>query len=316
MSQHAEQKGGIHYDPAGTLIKPGVIGRSVRLILGILCTMLAWDVATASSPDLAASVSWWLVILLALIVVNYVVNIGFGLAIGQWPLIGSIALLTISAVTSSLSSGNPFAYPLFISSAVWMSYVFAHLGLSFLLAATLGTPGCEMRAIPHLIGMVRGMKVSEHYCPAFIDNIDKWEYQRNQGIDPIHTLDEHDPRNKDLLGSAGKMLQVYGLAFVAIQLAGNLGGFTVATLVPAVAFIYVAIICLVNISRCRRVHCYLIGPLFLSVGIALGLYGFRMFSLGSSTWPILVNGGLIGGACLAVKMELLMGHYFEKKSAP
>ena len=234
MSQHIEQKGAIHYDPAGTLIKPGVIGRSVRLVLGILCIMLAWDVATASSPDMAASASWWLVILLALIVVNYVVNIGFGLAIGHWPLIGSVGLLAISAATSLLSSGSPFAYPLFVSSAVWLFYVFTHLGLSFLLAATLGTPGCEMRAIPHLIGMARGTEVSEHYCPAFIDNIDNWEHQRSQGFDPIHTLDEHDPRSKDLLGSAGKMLQVYGLAFVAIQLAGNLGGFTVATLVPSV----------------------------------------------------------------------------------
>ena len=85
-----------------------------------------------------------------------------------------------------------------------------------------------------------------------------------------------------------------------------------ATLVPAGAFTLVSIVCLVNIAICRRVHCYLLGPLFLFIGIAMGLYGFRMFNLGSNTWAILVNGGLIGGGCLSFKMELMFGHYFRR----
>lgn len=106
------------------------------------------------------------------------------------------------------------------------------------------------------------------------------------------------------------MLLIYGVPFLALQLAGNLGSFAVATCVPALAFLVASAICLINIVRCRRVHCYLIGPLFLILGMGLGLYSFRVFTLGPDTWSILINSGLIGGACLAVHMEMLWGRYF------
>jgi hypothetical protein len=39
---------------------------------------------------------------------------------------------------------------------VWELYLFSHLGLAFVLAALIGTPGCEMRAFHNLYTQVSG----------------------------------------------------------------------------------------------------------------------------------------------------------------
>ena len=70
--------------------------------------------------------------------------------------------------------GPPFG--LFVFAV--MAYTFIHLGLSFVLSAILATPGCEMRAIPHLWTLVTGRATKEHYCPGFLDGLDKWELSR------------------------------------------------------------------------------------------------------------------------------------------
>ena len=58
-------------------------------------------------------------------------------------------------------------------------YTFAHLGLSFILATVLATPGCEMRAIPDLLGRLTGRTAQEHHCPGFIQPLDDWEAERH-----------------------------------------------------------------------------------------------------------------------------------------
>jgi len=40
----------------------------------------------------------------------------------------------------------------------------------------------------------------------------------------------------------------------------SLGGFTVATAVPAFAYLVVGVLCSINALRARRVHCYFMGP--------------------------------------------------------
>ena len=57
-------------------------------------------------------------------------------------------------------------------------YAFGHLSLSFLLSTAIATPGCEMRAIPHLWTLVTGRATKEHYCPGALDSIDRWETRR------------------------------------------------------------------------------------------------------------------------------------------
>ncbi len=243
----------------------------------------------------------------------YVVNIGFGISTGAWPRILSAALIVLASTASYLVTDEFLGEPLWLVVNTWAVYVFGHLGISYLLASILATPGCEMRAIPHLLGLATGKEVAEHFCPAFMDNLDKWEHERSNNGSNHQQLATDDPRLKDILGNPGRLLLIYGIPFLAIQLTGNFGGFAIATQVPALAFLAMSLVCFVNIARCRRVHCYLLGPLFLLAGIGLGLYSFRLFSFGSSTWSIIVNSALIGGACVSFHMETILGTYFGNK---
>lgn len=70
--------------------------------------------------------------------------------------------------------------PIFgIPLVLWLGYFYTHLGLSFVLAAFIGTPGCEIRSMPEFLGRISGKPSEEHYCPAgFITAIDEWELNR------------------------------------------------------------------------------------------------------------------------------------------
>ena len=174
----------IRFDQPGTLARPGPIGRSVRLVLGALLLWLVWQLATrASTPDWYDP-TLWLLVGLGLVLVPYVVNIGFGVNWGAWPRILSAATLLGVASVSYMTATSPEVSPLLLAiTNIWMIYIFAHLGASFLLAALLATPGCEMRAMPHLSGLLFKYDAREHYCPGFIDNIDQWEHSRHTNSD-------------------------------------------------------------------------------------------------------------------------------------
>lgn len=168
---------------AGTLARPGPVGRLVRVGLGVVCLYVLWQVVRYADAVVAQPFSHLpnlaLMILAPICIFNYVVNIGFTRSWGRRPLIVSLVVLLVSAVAAVGWSGSPdhllFGAPL----AVWLAYFYAHLGVSFVLAGLLATPGCEMRAIPELIGRVRGAPVAEHPCPAaFITKLDAWERRR------------------------------------------------------------------------------------------------------------------------------------------
>ena len=168
---------------AGTLARPGPIGRLFRLVLSILCLYVFgeifyyWSWTTAepfSTLDNRA-----LLLLAPLCVFNYVVNIGFTKSWGVHPLLFSIVILLVFGGIALLLSGS-IDSPIFgITLNLWFAYFYGHLGLSFVLAAIIATPGCEMRAIPELAGRASGRVTEEHHCPAgFITQLDEWEHRR------------------------------------------------------------------------------------------------------------------------------------------
>lgn len=63
----------------------------------------------------------------------------------------------------------------FIGFAFLLTPYVINRGFSFVLSALIGTPGCEMRSIPHLWTLVTGRETQEHYCPGIIDTVDRWE---------------------------------------------------------------------------------------------------------------------------------------------
>jgi hypothetical protein len=168
---------------AGTLLRPGPVGRLVRLGLGGLCLCAIWvvfeNVELLVAEPTAVLNELTVMIAAALWIFNYVVNIGFSKSWNRRPLIVSVTLLALSAGAAFVWSGS-LDSPLFgIPFTVWLVYFYGHLGISFVLAASIGTPGCEMRSIPDLIGRMTGKLSKEHHCPAsFVTKIDAWERER------------------------------------------------------------------------------------------------------------------------------------------
>lgn len=171
-------------DEPGSLPKPGPVGRVVRLAFGILCI---WYVK--GLLDVAASLITedgnirpvvWNGIVPAIFLVSYVVNIGFSRAWGRWPAYVSAAVIAAVAAIGFFVEGNIETVLLARVIWVWEGYLFAHLGLAFVISAIIGTPGCEMRAFHDLYSRITGAPTKEHYCPVGpLHPIDQWEARRS-----------------------------------------------------------------------------------------------------------------------------------------
>ncbi len=167
----------------GSLERPGPVGRVLRLTLGLVCLYALYRIVIISEAIIATPASLLpsiaILFLAAVFIFNYVVNIGFGKSWRYWPLVTLLAVLGSMAVVGQVYFGS-FDNPAFgISLWIWLAYFYAHLGVSFVLAAVIATPGCEMRAIPELFGRIMGRPVAEHHCPAsLITNVDSWEHRR------------------------------------------------------------------------------------------------------------------------------------------
>ncbi len=167
----------------GSLSRPGLIGRLLRLSIGIACLYGLWELITVAPYfidrpiELLPNLS--LMILVVLCIFNYVVNIGFSKDWNRYPVFISVLVFIVVAAVNYLISGTPSSMLLGGLMVLWMAYFYAHLGISFVLAAILATPGCEMRAIPELFGRLTNRETKEHHCPSsIISGIDRWEANR------------------------------------------------------------------------------------------------------------------------------------------
>ena len=167
-----------HFDKEGTLPPPGPIGRVVRLLLGIVILKFVYDwlFYLDSSDYNEPFILLWIGDSVAL--VPYVVNIGFGLNRGAKPRYVLAGIWLAGGLIGFVVGGILRSEFLWSVIEITQIYIYGHLGISFLLSAILSTPGCELRAIPHMIGKITGRGYQEHYCPGFIDNIDRWERNR------------------------------------------------------------------------------------------------------------------------------------------
>jgi len=170
-------------DEPGTLPKPGPIGRLVRLGFGAFCVAYVVQLVAVSDSLVDASghvrPAIFNGILPGLFLISYVINIGFSRAFGKWPAIASGAVFLALAGFGYLASGNAETALLARTIWAWELYLYSHLGLSFLLAGLIGTPGCEMRALHHLYSRITGNPTKEHYCPVGpLHPIDQWEANR------------------------------------------------------------------------------------------------------------------------------------------
>lgn len=173
-------------DAPGTLPRPGPVGRLVRLVFGLLCLSYVYGLIQVTqdlmTPAGGIRPLIWNGIIIGLILVSYVVNIGYSRAWKKWPAIVSAIALAAIGLLGYLTAGTIETGLLARSIWVWELYVFAHLGLAFVIAATIGTPGCEMRAFHDLYSRITGAPTQEHYCPVGpLHPIDQWEAGHRRG---------------------------------------------------------------------------------------------------------------------------------------
>ena len=170
------------FEAPGSLIRPGPIGRVVRFAFGAVILWMVLPsigyfpnflrIGAPRRPD------WIISIALMAWLIPYVVNIGWGVNWRRRPRYVALGLLLAAAAIGYPIWGH-WWNPAF--GVTWWTlnlYTFGHLGVSFVLAGLLATPGCEMRAVPDLAARLRGREAAEHYCPGWIDPLDRWEAGR------------------------------------------------------------------------------------------------------------------------------------------
>jgi len=69
------------------------------------------------------------------------------------------------------------------------------------------------------------------------------------------------------------------------------------------------ILCLLNASRCGRVHCYFTGPFFILGAVASLGYGLGFLPFGPSGWKWICAIAVVGGIALTCIPELILGRY-------
>lgn len=167
----------------GTIERPGPIGRLARLLFGMLCAFYVaglFDVYISmfgSDGHIRGVI--WNGLAPGLFLISYVINIGFSRAWKKWPAIVSASALLLLAAYGYFDQGLFETLLLARTIWIWEIYLFSHLGVSFLLAALLATPGCEMRALHDLYARLSRNPAKEHVCPVGpLGAIDRWELSR------------------------------------------------------------------------------------------------------------------------------------------
>jgi hypothetical protein len=174
------------YLEPGTLPGPGMVGRTLRLILGLLCLHSSWQLLMAlpylSDEPFASLHNLLLKSAITFCLFNYVVNLGCFRSWGNTPRLVSVTALVALAVPAYLSDAALWSFLFGLTLSAWLAYFFMHLGLSLILAAVMATPGCEMRAIPDLLNRLRRKRSNEHACPiSFLNRLDSWESHLKKG---------------------------------------------------------------------------------------------------------------------------------------
>jgi hypothetical protein len=167
------------YVPSGVLPKPGLLGRGIRLILGIFVLMGATGIIAGfrqlvSLKQVPGNVELWLFALLLFASMREVIDLGLGMQWGQKAQIATLILAGICIVLDEIIYGRLWAPPFGLLFCIWCLLIAIPLGVALILAAILGTPGCEMRSYADLLARLQGHSAAEHYCPGGIDFIDRW----------------------------------------------------------------------------------------------------------------------------------------------
>ncbi len=161
------------------LAKPGLLGRAIRAGLGLatlgwlVLLLLVWRRELWAGELPLLDLGFWGLVGFALWGTSYVFNIALGLSWGQKTRAVVLAGAGVAAVIGGVAGGG-FPNALFgIYLWAWLVALTGLLGPAHLLAAALGTPGCEMRSYAHALTLLRGGDAGTVVCPG---GVDRWDH--------------------------------------------------------------------------------------------------------------------------------------------
>ena len=138
------------------------------------------------------------------------------------------------------------------------------------------------------------------------------ETSRRREREGVQTDTGRDLAARDLAARWLPGVLVWGIPVAAI-LASGYSGVAVRWVWPA-AFTVMAGACLLNAVRCRRLHCYVTGPLFLAAAILASLHGWGIVPLGPDGYQWIANGAFVGALVLGCLPELVFGRYLRPRT--
>jgi len=115
-------------------------------------------------------------------------------------------------------------------------------------------------------------------------------------------------QQRDVLCSGTKMFLFWCLPAVAFGLGFFLSP-GLRTVLWTLSLGFMGTLCLLNASRCGRIHCYFTGPFFILGAIASLGYGVGLLPLGPSGWKWIGNITIIGGISFSMIPEFVFGRY-------
>lgn len=162
-----------------TLAPAGLFGRLGKMLMGIAQVAFVFTLVTnlqfitADGPP--RSLSFWLVVVLAFYLFNWAVNLGFNRTWGKNPLRVAMAATAVAGLVGFLVQGQLWSAPLAAVVSLVAGYVHGHVGVCHILAAIMGTPGCEMRVFSDIACRFTGKTPKLARCPGIWSRIDEME---------------------------------------------------------------------------------------------------------------------------------------------
>lgn len=121
-------------------------------------------------------------------------------------------------------------------------------------------------------------------------------------------------QRKDWVSDHRSYAVAWGLPTVGLIIGAFLSA-PIKVTIWSIALVWMGAACLLNARRCGRRHCYLTGPFFLLMAMAVMLHGFDVIWLGDKGFLWLAVTVVIGGYGLLWRLpEYLWGKYVNRES--
>ena len=125
---------------AGTLPTPGLLGRLIRLILGVgimfwlLPGLIQSIPALPNAANVPTNLLFWGIVVLTFVNMNHVINLGLGKSWGHKPQLLFLLLTVVALAADVVGYGRFWAPPLATLLVLWLILINLSLGIAFLLA--------------------------------------------------------------------------------------------------------------------------------------------------------------------------------------